>query len=61
MVKVKGQRSLIRRLFYRGVFCNPEFTITQENTQTFGDKLGTIDRITGRILMEENGKVKGHS
>ena len=38
---------------------DPEFTIMQEYIQTFGDKLGSVDRITGRILGEEKGKVKG--
>ena len=40
---------------------DPEFTIMQEYIQTFGDKLGAVDRITGRILGEEKGEVKDHS
>ena len=34
----------------------PEFTIMYEYIQTFGEKLGSIDRITQRVVKEQSGK-----
>ena len=34
----------------------PEFTIMYEYTQTFGEKLASIDRITQRVVKEQSGK-----
>ena len=33
----------------------PEFTIMYEYIQTFGEKLGSIDRITQRVVKEQSG------